>query len=165
MTLRLVLLALLTLAATPGRAADRIERRHLGAWTLEARTDAFTGARSCRLSASHMDYRRGAVVLRLPRWEDTSAAVYRVDAGPPVDTRAEAMEMARRGFALNDDTLTNPSGGLVRIPEEQLASAKIVWVRADAKSRPEVFKIAGLSAALDAAHAAGCPPDAFDPPR
>jgi len=162
MSLRLALFALLVLAASPGRAADRIERHRLGLWTLEAYADRFTGTRICRLSGDRMDYHRGVVVLRLPKREDTSAAIYRVDSGEPIDTRTEAMEMARRGLALYDDTLGNPSGGLVRVPAARLTGANIIWVRADVRTRPERFKITGLAAALAAAQAAGCPPESFD---
>lgn len=142
-------------------AGDHVERHRLGVWTLEKRTDLFTGAVSCRLFAPHMDYTRGAVVVRLSRLQDTSQAVYRVDAGRPVETRSEEMDMARAGFALRLDSLDNPSGGLVRIPATRLIAARSVWIRAGPRDRPVEIRTEGLAKALDAARGRGCETETF----
>jgi hypothetical protein len=135
--------------------------RHIGAWTLRTNTDRFSGVLSCRLSAHDVEYGRGALVFHLPERIDTSTAIYRVDAGAPVWVSTEMMEMARRGFALNQDDLANPSGGLVRVPEERVTNARTVMVEAGKRGWVTSFKIDGFAAALAAARAAGCTPEDF----
>ena len=124
-------------------------------WRLQARTDHFSAGTVCRLTKGQLSYQRRAVVIQLPRNVDTSAAVYRIDGGPP---RA----LARRGFALHRDDLTNPSGGLVRVPIDRLQQAGSVSVEARAMGRPVKFRLDGLTMALDAARAAGCTEDSFN---
>jgi hypothetical protein len=145
------------LFALPLHSSEKqAETQHLGVWTLQASPDSFTGARSCRLSGAHMEYRRGAVVFHFSGGTDTSAAVYRVDGGPPVETRSELMDMAHRGFAIYDDRLANPSAGVVRVPQGRLIDARSVSIRPSAKAAVTTFKLDGFGAALAAARSAGC---------
>ena len=139
--------------------------RRVGVWTVRTDIDRFSGAMSCRLYAHHVEYQRGALVFHLPRSVDTSTAIYRVDAGAPVWVNSELMDMARRGFALNQDDLNNPSGGLVRVPQERVMSARSVMVEAGGRGEVTTFKIDGFASALNAAHAAGCTTEAFEPER
>ena len=129
---------------------------HVAGWTLAARLDTFAGERSCTLSRGRVDYRRQALVFHLPARVDTAAALYRIDGAAPVAVRADEAELASLGFALHNDDLDNPSGGLVRIPAHRLAVAGEVQIEAAPGRRPVTFKIGGLSEALDAARAAGC---------
>ncbi len=169
MSLRLALIALLAFTSTASRAAQvhgaqvRGMQRHVGPWTIRVHTDRFSERVSCRLFGRGMEYRRGAVIFRLPGRFDTSTAAYRVDDRPPVDVRTEVMAMARLGFALYRDDLANPSGGLVRIPEDRLIDANVVRIEAGPKGAAFHFKVFGLSAALEVAGAAGCTPAAFAP--
>ena len=139
-------------------------RRRFGGWTLQTRADPFRGALTCRLGADRMHVERGVLIVHLSRGADTGDAVYRLDGGAPVATRAEAMDMARRGLALTQDRLDNPSGGLVRIPAEQAAAAHALDVQSGPGRTPSRFRLDGLGAALEAARAAGCPLLA-DPPK
>ena len=157
-------LALAVALLLPGSAhptPSPTQDRHIGSWTLKITNDAFAGRRSCQLFAHRLEYGRGALILHLPRTVDTSAAVYRIDGGEPVDTRSEQMEIARDGFTIDEDSLANPSGGLVRIPETRVLSGHTVQIEASAKGKIFLFRIDGLGAALDAARQAGCPPDGF----
>ena len=139
------------------------EVSHVGGWVLKAHLDRFAGERSCTLSRGRIDYQRQALVFRLPARVDTDAALYRIDGGEPIAVRADEAELAGLGFALHNDDLDNPSGGLVRIPVHRLASAGAVQIEAAPGRRPVKFRIGGLAAALDAARAAGCSEADFKP--
>jgi hypothetical protein len=159
----LVLLPLMFLLSPHRHAQNRVAHHRLGLWTLETRQDLFTGAQTCRLSTPMMTYERGAVVVRLGRSVDTAQAVYRVDAGYPVETRSEVMNMAHAGFAIDRDDLANPSGGQVRIPGRRLMAAHSVWIQSGPQGVVLNVRTEGLAKALEAARAAGCPDDAFLP--
>ena len=132
-------------------------------WTLRVQADRFSGARACRLWRGAMDYQRGALVFHLPVHVDTAGAVYRIDGGPAAPVSSDDAELASLGFALHDDDLDNPSGGVVRIPGRRLASAGEVRIESGPARRPVKFKIGGLAAALDAARQAGCHDADFRP--
>jgi hypothetical protein len=139
------------------------EVSHVAGWTLRVHPDHFTGTVTCKLWRERIDYQRQAVVFRLPTRIDTRAAVYRIDDAPPVAARADEAELAGLGFALNNDDLENPSGGLVRIPAHRLASAGEVRIETTPGHAPRKFKIGGLSAALEAAGKSGCGAGDFQP--
>ncbi len=158
-----LVLAPIMLSLWPWRHAPAlvVERHRLGAWTVETRDDRFAGRRTCRVTAPGLTYERGALVVRLGRRTDTADAVYRVDDGPPVAVRSELMDMARRGFAIDQDDLANPSGGVVRIPEARLSQARRISIRAGVNRTIVRVGVTGFAAALDSAHAAGCAPGDF----
>jgi hypothetical protein len=158
----LALIALLLLPSTWGHHEIRVERRHVGAWTLVVQTDRFSGRVTCQLSKHKIGYERQALVFHLSDRVDTSDAVYKIDGGLPVWVRSDAMELAHLGFALHNDTLANPSGGLVRLPERSLLDAHLVAVQPKAGDAPVNFKIEGFRTALETAHNAGCDADAFN---
>jgi hypothetical protein len=109
-----------------------------------------------------MDYERHAIVFRLGAGVDTTDAVYRVDDGEPIAVRDEMTSMARQGFAIYQDYLLNPSGGLVRVPERRAVGASTVKIRALTRGPVTTFRIEGFDAALEAALKAGCLPTAFN---
>lgn len=108
-----------------------------------------------------MDYERGALVIHLSPNADTFDAVYRIDGGAPRPVRADAMELASLGFALHNDDLSNPTGGLVRIPARTLAGASQVAVQIRPGAPVHRFPVDALAPALEAARAAGCGAEAF----
>ena len=132
-----------------------------GGWTVTAKTDPFTGGHVCHLGKRGVDYERQALVFHLSDHVDTADAAYRIDGGSPNLVSADQMELARLGFALHNDDLSNPSGGLVRIPEGRLTTAGEVSVETAAFRRPVKFKISGFAEALDTARKAGCRPGDF----
>jgi hypothetical protein len=161
MPVHLALIALLSLPLPWGHAPKPADPRHFGAWTLNVRVDSFSTGHVCKLSRPGAEYRRQAVVFHLSPNVDTSQAVYRIDAGAPRAVRDDQVTLARLGFALNNDDLDNPSGGLVRIPVDQLLGAAAVRIETTAFGRARKFDIAGLKPALAAAGAAGCRDEDF----
>jgi hypothetical protein len=141
---------------SPDHAVHRV-----GAWTVRTRTDRFTGRSACTLTRPQVRYERQALVLQLPARLDTSAAVYRIDDGPAVPAREDAMELARLGFALHDDDLANPSGGRVTVPVRRLVGAHTIRIEAKPRGAVYRFKVDGLASALDAASRMGCGPGDF----
>ena len=140
--------------------AHRAHHR-IGPWTLTVVQDRFSGQVQCRLAARGMDFERGALTLHLSPKADTSDAVYRIDGGLPHSVRADTLELVRMGFAVHRDDLTNPSGGLVRIPVAALAGATQVAVVARPGAPIYSFQVGALAPALDAARTAGCTPESF----
>jgi len=151
----------LVLFAHPARTwAPRDTHSRIGGWTLRVHSDRFSGGVSCRLFKHNVDYQRDALVFRLSRRASTLTSVYRIDGGAPRAASADALELARMGFAIYQDDLANPSGGVVRIPAHRLQGAKSVAI--EVWREPVTFDITGLDAALDAASKSGCGRDAFD---
>lgn len=146
-------------AAQPGQVA--IERGRLAGWTLRVETDRFSDRSVCRLTRGNVRYERHALVIQLSRRIDTSQAIYRIDGGPPIAVSADAVELARLGFTLHADDLTNPSLGQVRVPESRLGDARVIAIQPRFGARPISVKVDGLGAALDAAGRDGCAPADF----
>ena len=156
MSMPLALIAMLTLPIPWSHKPAPREVSHVAGWTLRVHAERFTGRLACQLSRPRIDYRRHALVFHLSARTDTAAAVYRIDNGPPLWSRDDDLDLARLGFALHSDDLDNPSGGLVRIPEQRIVAARTVSIEARADGSPARFKIDGFATALDAAHKAGC---------
>ncbi len=161
MSAHLALIAALMFPLPWSHGAAHPAPRPAGGWTVTAKTDPFTGGHVCHLAKRGVDYERQALVLHLSDHVDTADAVYRIDNGAPNLVSADQMELARLGFALHNDDLSNPSGGLVRVPERRVMSAAEVSVETAAFRRPVKFKIGGFAEALDAARKAGCAPGDF----
>ncbi len=133
-----------------------LKTTHIGAWTLTVKSDPFAGQAGCRLTNGRQSYERGALVIQLPRKINTADAVYRIDGGPPMFASWDQPALASLGFALEEDNLDNPSGGLVRIPVTKVASAKAIKVEARPRDKMWKFSLVGFDAALAAAKQAGC---------
>src|SRR5262249_29848361 len=109
-----------------------------------------------------MRYQRQALVIQLSRRQDTSNAAYKVDGGELVWTRTEDAAFAARGFAIHNDTLTNSSGGIVRVPEERVMDAVALTVQPKPGASSIRLDVDGLRAALDAADKSGCNAKSFN---
>jgi hypothetical protein len=133
-----------------------MRRYGVDGWVLELRADSFAGRTDCRLYRGHLSYERQAVVFHLSQRLGAFDAAYRIDGGRLMLARDDAADLAAQGFALSDDDLDNPSGGLVRIPARRLEGAKLVQIQARPGVRPLRFKLDGLGASLDALHRLGC---------
>jgi hypothetical protein len=142
---------LITLTAAHGPVT--VLKQRVANWTLVVTRDAFRNQAQCTLSRGHVFYQRSALVFQLSRHVDTFDAVYRVDARDPVSVRDDTSELAELGFALHQNDLDNPSGGLVRIPLGRLENASHVDIQASPGKRPIRLAIDGLAAALTAAQA------------
>ena len=135
-----------------------VHHQHLGQWTLTIRRDRFAAATSCELRAHSMTVARGAVTFRFGPQVRTYDAMYRLDDGPPVSWRVNAMSLASHGALPEGEALANPSEGLVAVPLEALSGAQTIAIRTSARDRPRRFQIGDLPAALRAADALGCDP-------
>jgi hypothetical protein len=120
-------------------------------WKLTVRLDRFTYRRTCSLHRDYVHYERQALVFHLPPYIDTSHAAYRIDNGTPRWVSADAMDLARLGFALHDDDLNNPSGGVVRITLARLAGGRQVEIEPKPFGPWMRFHADGIQAALAAA--------------
>jgi hypothetical protein len=148
-------------AAPAARYRNSTKKYAVAGWTLVVRKDSFAESTACSLRRGKVEYGRSTLTFHLPAQINTFSAVYRIDGGPPLKAADDMVQMARLGFALHDDDMDNPSGGLVRIPEQRLLKANTVRIEAPPGRRPAPFKVLGLNHALDAARAAGCKPDDF----
>jgi hypothetical protein len=158
-------LALFALMLSPSsliRTHVNQDRTHIGAWTLRVHLDQFTGRRTCTLSEHRIEYRRNALVFHFSHRTDTASAAYRIDGGQPIWVRTDAMELARLGFSLHFDDLSNPSGGIVRVPLSRIQEARVVDIQAVPGGLATTFRLDGFKAAVAAAHVAGCGADDFD---
>ena len=160
MPVHFAVIALLLLAHPTSTWGVRDTHSRIGSWTLRVHSDRFSGGVSCRLSQRHVEYQRGALVFHVSRQASTLTSVYRIDGGAPRAASADGLELARMGFAVYQDDLANPSGGVVRIPARRLQGAKSVAI--EVWREPVAFDITDLGAALDAAGRAGCSQDAFN---
>ncbi len=159
MPVQLAIIALL-LFPHSGPWGPRDTRSQIEGWTLRVHTDRFAEHTTCRLSKRYIYYDRGALVFQLSSRANTIAAIYRIDGGPPRAASDDAMEFARLGFAIYNDDLTNPSAGLVRIPEGRLRAARAIVI--EVKRSLFKFDVSSFAAALQGARHAGCGPGAFE---
>jgi hypothetical protein len=149
---------MLALALLPYHPTSDVSVRRYGVegWVLEMRTDRFAARTDCRVYRGRLSYERQAVVFHLPRWLGTFNAAYRIDGGQLLQARDDAADLAAQGFALSDDDLDNPSGGLVRIPGRRLEGAKQVQIQPRPEVKPIRFAVNGLGPTLEAARRLGC---------
>jgi hypothetical protein len=158
---RLLAATVLLSALTGAHGPTTVLKERVGNWSLVATRDAFRGEARCRLSRGHVVYQRSALVFQLSRHLDTFDAIYRVDGREPVHVREDSAELAQLGFALHQNNLANPSGGIVRIPLGRLDNAKEVEIQARPGKLPVLLAVDGLGAALTSAQGAGCTEASF----
>jgi hypothetical protein len=144
----------------PSQPHTRTSR--VGAWKLDVTYDPFTGLTGCRLRGSGITYDGRAVTFQLPRRINTFEAQYRVDYGPVISWRSNAVTLARSGAALQDGPLSNPSAGRVLTPLSTIITARMISIQAAPGAPERLFRLNDLRSALDVAKASKCGP-AFDP--
>ena len=140
-------------------ARPTTRRIRTGQWTIVVTRDRFADAVSCQMRAHDVTYAGGAVTFHFGAKVHTYEASYRIDDGPAISWRANAMTLAQTGALTPSDDLLNPSGGRVTLPAKLLDGAQSVTVRTSARARPRTFRIGDLAEALTTAAAAGCGPD------
>ncbi len=155
------ILVLALLGGHGGPFADsRVVTKPAG-WTLAVVTDRFTGKLSCSLERRHVRVVGNWATLELGKYVDTENAEVRLD-----DKAARSVHVFARPFVDPNDTsrdaILNPSGGRVVLPVADLAGARTAWVRPTPRAHVARFDLTGLSAAVAAAHKAGCPADKTD---
>jgi hypothetical protein len=140
----------------PESSRPTAHRERIGKWVLQVDHDPFTGQTWCRLKGGGMTYGPAAMIFKFDSHTDTFGAVYRIDGGPAVSWRVNAMTLASRGVTLQTDALNNPSGGRVYVPTAALAGAQTITIRPSPTLPTRTFDLSGLPGALGKAQAAGC---------
>jgi hypothetical protein len=142
------------LAPRPG--VVRTEHKTVHGWKLEIRDDSFAGRTTCVIARRRIQLAHGVVTFRFGGGVDTTFALFRLDGGSPQTAQSVAPAAAALGAALRGPDLSNPSGGLVQIPEAALQPAQAVSIRPNARSTSTTFRLDGLADAKAAAAVAGC---------
>jgi hypothetical protein len=96
------------------------------------------------------------LTVRLGAGADSFDAIYRIDNGPPIKVGADTLTIARRGLAVYQDDLMNPSGGIVRIPGERIVGAREVRIELRRGGRVVTRRLSGLESALEGAQIYRC---------
>ena len=148
----------------------RTKAYHLDGWEMRITRDGFTGQVRCRLFAQkdlrqgRISYADGVMGFHLDPDRDVAQAWYSVDDHAPRLSRDDYPTLVARRISLEGGGLANPTGGVVLIPQEILAGAQTVTIRADRDSTPKRFRLKGFEQALAAARANGCAdPASFAP--
>ena len=131
-------------------------RLRFGLWTLEIRRDPFASETACTISAPGMTFDHGALIIRLRSSANTFDAIYRIDQGPRVDSRSDQLKLARLGLAIYQEDLPNPSGGLLRIPGDEVRGAHQVRFELRRGGRVYTRSLWGLENALTSAQQNVC---------
>jgi hypothetical protein len=131
-------------------------RQRIGKWMLEVNHDPFTSQTWCRLKGHGMTYGPAAMTFKFDHHTDTFGAVYRIDQGPAVSWRVNAMTLASRGVKLQTDSLNYPSDGRVYVPTVALTGAQTVVIRPAPTEPTRSFDVSGLADAVGKAQADGC---------
>ena len=137
-------------------SGGQVQHFKVQAWDAEVRTDAFTGAVTCRLRGRDVTVSHGAAAFRFGRWVNTSEAVYRIDGGPAKSGRLAMNGVATLGVRTIGSNPNNVTGGLVHIPVAELADASRVAIRTGRDASPRTFDLKGLAAALNTEKQRGC---------
>ncbi|WP_174300584.1 hypothetical protein [Caulobacter sp. S45] len=130
-------------------------------WLLTIHTDPFTKEATCRLVnrlglQPDVTAKRGSFTFRVSSHRDTSDAWYRVDGGPPHSWRDTIPALIDTGSMAQAEQLDRPEGGLVTIPREALARARVVVIRAARKTAPQRFDLQGAWRLLPETDRVGC---------
>jgi len=140
----------------------RTKAYHLAGWDMRIERDGFTGLTRCRLFApsglgqGRISYADGVLGFHLDRDRDVAQAWYSIDDAAPRPWRDDYPVLIARRVSLEGGSLANPTGGVVLIPQEILAGARTVTIRADRDVAPKRFHLKGFEQALAAARANGC---------
>lgn len=133
-----------------------VQRYQMQGWTVELKTDSFTGAVSCRLRAKDVTVDRGAAAFDFGGGVNTAEAVYRIDGGAARSGRIAMMDVAELGVRTITASPHNPTGGFVRIPAAELSGAASVAIRPNQYHAVRSFTLSGLDEALAAEKQRGC---------
>ena len=131
-------------------------------WTMTIRRDGFSGMVRCRLvslktlAQGRITYAGETLGFQLGDEDNALDAWYRVDGGPPRRWRDLYPQLAAQGVPLDQGPLDNPTGGLVLIPRDEVADAKVVMIKVGDHGPVRTFHLRGFARALAAAKYNGC---------
>jgi hypothetical protein len=141
--------------AAAAHASHRLYK--LGPWLIAVDPDRFAGTIGCQLHTRDVSLRQDTLIFRVAPDGDTTAAVFRVDSGPPRRV-AEAFDTVEApGFFPQRGWVVDPNGGEAVLPVAYVSGARVVAIRVSPKQHPRLFKVARLSEAEAAARGLGCP--------
>ena len=144
--------------ASAAAARDRVDRYGIDGWIVTVRQDAFTGSIACYMHSAdrRMTYLPGAVGFAFGRRRDTLRAWYRLDGGPALRWQDRYPALSASGAAIDGPGLDDPTGGIVWLPEGDLAGVREVAIRPTVQSRVRVFRLRGFAELAGAARRLGC---------
>lgn len=129
----------------------------LGPWFIAVDPDRFAGTVGCQLHTKSVSLQRDTLIFRVAPQGDTTAAVFRVDSGPPRRV-AEAFDTVEaHGYFPQRGWVVDPNGGETALPVTYVSGAKMVAIQVSPKQHPRRFAVARLSEAEAAARGLGCP--------
>jgi hypothetical protein len=119
--------------------------------------DRFAGTTGCRLHTRDVSLQRDTLIFSVVSQGDTTAAVYRVDSGPPRGV-AEAFDTVEaHGFFPQRGWLVDPNDGEAALPVSYVTGARSVAIRVSPRRRPRHFNATRLEEAEARAKTLGCP--------
>jgi hypothetical protein len=127
-----------------------------GPWLIAVNSDRFAGTVGCQVRTRDVSLQRDTLIFRVASHGDTTAAVFRVDSGPPRAV-AEAFDAVEaRGFFPQRRWVVDPHGGEAALPISCVAGARAVAIRVW-PHRARNFNVTRLQEAEARAKALGCP--------
>jgi hypothetical protein len=126
-------------------------------WTIEVRTDRFTGLTACSARMKGVRLEGTLAVFDLGRDVDASDALYRLDLGAAHSARGSNITERTAYSSVQTPDVENPSGGRIALPIAELAGVKRIDIRPNPKHYVQTYDISALPKVLDAESAAGCP--------
>ena len=125
-------------------------------WKFHLTDDRFSGVKQCQITRGPIQVEKGFVRFQLGRSADSADAIYSIDGQPPQNWTVVSPELVKAGIDVEEDNLSNPSGGVVFLPLEMVRDAHEVRIRASGWVSPRIYKISGLPTSLDLAKEQGC---------
>jgi hypothetical protein len=132
-------------------------------WSFDLVKDRFSGGTSCHLNRGAVEVSKGFVAFKLGKAVDTADALYKIDDQPARRWRQVIPVLVAHGLTVQDDSLANPSGGVVTLPLADVMNAHEVEIRPAGDRKPRSFPIYALSIAVERAAERGC--ELRTPPR
>ena len=144
-------------AAESASGSTRHQVYKLGPWLIAVDSDPFAGTVGCRLRTRDVSLERDTLIFRVAHQGDTTAAVFRVDSGPPRRV-AEAFDTVQaHGFFPQRGWVVDPHGGEAALPVSYASGANVVAIRVSSNEHPRRFNVARLAESRAAARGLGCP--------
>ncbi|MDB5482761.1 MAG: hypothetical protein JWO83_3814 [Caulobacteraceae bacterium] len=129
----------------------------LGPWLIAVHPDRFAGVTTCQLHTRDVSLQRDTVIFRVAPQGDTTAAVFRIDSGPPHRVAETFDTVEAHGFFPQRGWVVDPNGGEAALPVSYVSGAKVVSLRVTPTRRPRRFMVDRLAEAEASARALGCP--------
>ncbi len=153
----LLMIAILSVFG-PGQAeySPRAERHTIGGWHYTIVEERFSHQVHCQLFMHGAEYADHILTLHFGSSVDTSFAWYSKDGGPAAPWQRQIPALLVLGARLDTDSLQNPSGGRVLLPQSEITGVDILQVAPNVRVRPRSYNLAGLNMAIRILEDRGC---------